>query len=120
MQDLFKRNNYLQWFIKGVCELIYCVTATSLASENLFRNSGLVQNDQRNRMEPSALNVVFFTPLEKNDFQGLEKKFKFLHELLAISTTNLKPSADLSSVGRRPTLAGRSTAGLERPLGRPV
>ncbi|RNA23992.1 hypothetical protein BpHYR1_027976 [Brachionus plicatilis] len=33
-----------------------------------FSNAGLVQNDQRNRMEPSALNMIF-TQYEKNDFQ---------------------------------------------------
>ncbi|RNA09986.1 hypothetical protein BpHYR1_049886 [Brachionus plicatilis] len=43
--------------LSQVCELIYCVTATSVPSENLFRNAGLVQNDQRNRMELSALNM---------------------------------------------------------------
>ncbi|RNA16555.1 hypothetical protein BpHYR1_023405 [Brachionus plicatilis] len=50
----------------SLCELIYCVTATSVASENLFSNAGLVQNDQRNRMEPSALNMDNF--IMKNKF----------------------------------------------------
>ncbi|RNA28276.1 hypothetical protein BpHYR1_022578 [Brachionus plicatilis] len=41
-----------------VSELIYCETATSVPSENLFSNAGLVQNDQRNRMEPSTLKMA--------------------------------------------------------------
>ncbi|RNA00123.1 hypothetical protein BpHYR1_021146 [Brachionus plicatilis] len=45
--------------IRFLSLLIYCVTAISVTSENLFSNAGLVQNDQRNRMEPSALNMVF-------------------------------------------------------------
>ncbi|RNA34343.1 hypothetical protein BpHYR1_028613 [Brachionus plicatilis] len=49
-----------------VYELIYCVTATSVTSKNLFSNAGLVRNNQRNRMEPSALYMFFFTQLEKN------------------------------------------------------
>ncbi|RNA36186.1 zinc finger BED domain-containing 1-like [Brachionus plicatilis] len=52
--------------LSQVCELIYCVTATSVPSENLFSNAGLVQNEQRNRMEPSALNMVNF--IMKNKF----------------------------------------------------
>ncbi|RNA17648.1 hypothetical protein BpHYR1_028437 [Brachionus plicatilis] len=44
--------------LSKVCELNYCVTATSVSSENLFSNAGLVQNDQRNRMESSALNML--------------------------------------------------------------
>ncbi|RNA40176.1 hypothetical protein BpHYR1_013812 [Brachionus plicatilis] len=47
----------------SVCELIYCVTATSVPSENLFSNAGLVQNDQRNRMEPSASNMFKISKL---------------------------------------------------------
>ncbi|RNA26616.1 hypothetical protein BpHYR1_014647, partial [Brachionus plicatilis] len=42
----------------SICELIYCVTATSVPSENLFSNAGLVQNDQRNWMESAALNIT--------------------------------------------------------------
>ncbi|RNA24547.1 hypothetical protein BpHYR1_030119 [Brachionus plicatilis] len=40
-----------------VCELIYCVSATSVPSENLFSNAGLVQNGRKNQMEPSGLNM---------------------------------------------------------------
>ncbi|RNA21721.1 hypothetical protein BpHYR1_020137 [Brachionus plicatilis] len=53
---LQKRNSYLS----QVYELIYCVTATLVPSENIFSNAGLVQNDQINRMEPSALNLINF------------------------------------------------------------
>ncbi|RNA16713.1 hypothetical protein BpHYR1_049513 [Brachionus plicatilis] len=52
------------------CELIFnCVTSASVSSENLFSNAGLVQNDQRNRIEPSALNVL------NNELSILEKNF---------------------------------------------
>lgn len=41
-------------------QLVFSVTASSVPSENLFSSAGWVQNELRNRIQPSALEMVNF------------------------------------------------------------
>lgn len=49
-----------------VAQLVFSVTASSVPSENLFSSAGLVQTEVRNRIDPSALEMVNF--VIKNKF----------------------------------------------------
>ena len=45
---------------------ILCVPATSVPSESLFSVTGIIQNDQRNRINPSLLNQLNFIKYNSN------------------------------------------------------
>ena len=43
-----------------VARIIMCVPSTSVPSESLFSIAGLIQNDLRNRLAPTSLNMLNF------------------------------------------------------------
>ena len=45
---------------------ILCIPATSVPSESLFSITGIIQNDQRNRINPSLLNHLNFIKYNSN------------------------------------------------------
>ena len=45
---------------------ILCVPATSVPSESLFSVTGIIQNDQRNCINPSLLNQLNFIKYNSN------------------------------------------------------
>ena len=44
--------------LASLSKIILCVTATSVPSEALFSITGIIQNDQRNRLQPSTLDSI--------------------------------------------------------------
>ena len=50
---------------------MFSIPATSVTSEALFSQVGLIQNDLRNRLAPSTLeNITFIKETKKNLIEG--------------------------------------------------
>ncbi|RNA19308.1 Zinc finger BED domain-containing [Brachionus plicatilis] len=60
--QLFKK--YLP-SITQICEFLFSVTSTSVPAENLFSSAGLVQDELRNKIEPTALEMINFIAKNK-------------------------------------------------------
>ena len=60
----YKANLFYQLYethfptLSKIAVIVLCVTATSVPAEALFSISGIIQNEQRNRIQPSALNMI--------------------------------------------------------------
>ena len=52
--------------LSQVARSIFCIVVSSVPSESLFSIAGLIQTDQRNRLEPETLENLIF--LKENLF----------------------------------------------------
>ena len=48
-----------------LAKAIFCCSATSVPAESLFSQSGLIQNDLRNRLSPNVLEMLNFIKSNK-------------------------------------------------------
>lgn len=65
-EDKYKAFEFFKIFQKelvnlaNIAQVVFSVTASSVPSENLFSDAGQIQNDLRNRLDPSILDMINF------------------------------------------------------------